>query len=65
MLVDLYMFITSNYSFFQVVKLLELLEMPSVHASTALDLNLMIIIGLLASCVLHSIMQIKCGIVEK
>jgi hypothetical protein len=47
------------------VKLSELLEMPSVHASTTLDLNLMIFIGLLASCVLHSIMQIKSGIVEK
>jgi hypothetical protein len=59
------MFITSNYSLFQVVKLLELLEMPSAHALTALDLNLMIFIGLLDSCALHSIMQIKGGIVEK
>lgn len=65
MLIDLYIFTTSNYYLFQMVKLLELLEMPSAHASIALDLNLMIFIGLLDSCVLHSIMQIKGGIVEK
>jgi hypothetical protein len=59
------MFITSKYPLFQVVKLLELLGMPSLYASTAVDLNLMTSIGLLANCVLHSITQMESGIVEK
>ena len=56
---------TSDCSLFQVLTHLQLLATLYSHASKTPSPNLMISIGLLASCVLHSITQIRGGIVER